>query len=467
MVARIRVPLTAFERALAAQGDRALADRLLRALGGTAPAIQTTPGWAKQSDRKIGTSHRFVCQGEGKNAEEAMSTARGFCEDKICKLCGVEVESVVQSKETLTGVELSRQVVERCRRVRTRPVKVVRQSLDCPRGGKCYAWVEIEYPKTQQVQECRAYADEQFADPAECERLIERFKKTRGYSALSFRARINLLERAQGACADIDVRPTPLLNALSEKLRRGMNTFTDEEGRVPRYLSSHWIAPHPPLWSAYEESTTFTGKIELLLGYLRSKPPILDVIEASSQPVEQLDTDEGFRSLLALLRTTPVDHGYDRSSVHFFALDRVRSLHRANMFKQPLDGLWAVMADKYGPSALDGWDQLSAMVWLAGADERITAPEWDLLTKVPRWWARAAQIMLEVEDHGRAGTRRRRFEAVLGRAPDGSKSRASTFDGAGCASGSADFAIHLGRRERPAGARAGGDILIRQTEGPL
>lgn len=52
-----------------------------------------------------------MCQGEGPTDDAALAAAHGICNDKVCRLCGVEVESVVQTKETLKGVVMKRKVV--------------------------------------------------------------------------------------------------------------------------------------------------------------------------------------------------------------------------------------------------------------------------------------------------------------------------------------------------------------------
>src|ERR1700759_5137415 len=76
------------------------------------------PSWAGKSDSSDEKGNLFICSGEGKNEQDALDSALALCNDKICKLCGVEVESPTTTSETLKGVDLSRKVVERCRRVR-------------------------------------------------------------------------------------------------------------------------------------------------------------------------------------------------------------------------------------------------------------------------------------------------------------------------------------------------------------
>ena len=409
VVARVGVPLAAVRARLIQRGESRLAARLADIFASVTPP-------SVDDGEQTESGFRFVCQGEGKTAADAMTAARAFCEDKICRLCGVEVESVVSSRETLTEVEVSRAVVERCRRIRTTPLKIVSQSLDCPRSGSCVSRIEVTYEKAQRDRECRRYADERFDDPDQCEALITQFSETRGYAAASFRTRVDLLEQAIAACARIDVRPTPLLNALDERLRRGMQTFTDDRGRAPRYLSAYWLAPHPETMRALDTATTFVAKIELLLQYLRTKPPVLDVIEASLRPDDVLDSVAGFEELLTLLVRTGPDHGYGVSGVHFFALDQIRQKHRRRSFDQPLGPLWDVIVKHYPGDALSQWNRVVGLTWLAMVDEHITDEEWAYFSESSRWGSRAAQMLLAVDDHGGRHTRVERFRGALARA---------------------------------------------------
>ena len=91
---------------------------LIIILASAAPPAAAKPGWADKADSADAAGHLFTCEGQGAVEEDALATAQGICNDKICKVCGVEVESVTETRETLTGVDLLRKVVERCRRVR-------------------------------------------------------------------------------------------------------------------------------------------------------------------------------------------------------------------------------------------------------------------------------------------------------------------------------------------------------------
>lgn len=380
--------------------------------GDNAPALAgNAPSWAQEGNSTTADGYRFVCQGEGRTPEQATQTAKAFCEDEICQLCGVEVESVVTSKETLTGVEASREVVERCRRVRSEPARVLRQSMDCPFADSCIAWIEIEYSNEQKESECKAFGDENFDDPGLCEKAIEDFKGTTGYDAASFRRRVAHLETAKTACANIDVRPTPLLNALSKKLDLGMATWFPG---APRYLANYWLASYAPLFAEGAETTTFVGRIELYLAYLRTKVVVMDAIEASLAPPEILDTEEGLAKLVALLKRTPKDLGYGVQDAHFFALDQLKQMDRKKFLSQRMAPIWGLFSGLYEPSELGEWSKLTAMIWLMRYDRIISDAEWRYTQGFSRF-ARVASELFEVEDHGAKGKRNSRFRDALKR----------------------------------------------------
>src|SRR5450432_2725464 len=114
----LRAPLVAWLLVAAAACASAPADK---PAGTARPAPMSAsggPAWAQTGDQASADGNIFVCQGEGATEEAALAAAHAICNDKVCKLCGVEVESVVQTTETLKGVSMQRKVVERCRRFR-------------------------------------------------------------------------------------------------------------------------------------------------------------------------------------------------------------------------------------------------------------------------------------------------------------------------------------------------------------
>jgi hypothetical protein len=377
-----------------------------------APVSDNAPGWARAGDSETGDGHRFICEAQASSEDEALSAANGICDSKICQLCGVEVESVVRTEETLTGVEFSRQVVERCRRVRKADTAPERKMVDCGPNG-CTAWIQVFYSKEAQESECSRFSDENFADPAACQNTIEAFKNVAGYSAASFRERVKLIDDAISQCAEIDVRPTPLMGSLDKKLKVGMSTF--REGRLPRYLKSYWLADYGPMWQTYEESDRFVERLRMLRKYLAHKVLIMDVIEASTVDAEQLDTPEGLAALMKVMGNVSRDEAFGTQHVHMFALAVLGSMHRAGQLTVDTGALNSFIRGTYPADAAANWNQFMDVVKLFHFDGQIDQEEWDYILGV-RDWKRGASELLNNPNHGASGTRMKRFQQALERA---------------------------------------------------
>ena len=49
-----------------------------------------------------------MCQGEGRTDDAALTAAYGICNDEVCRLCGVEVESVGSENAIAPDLPLAR-----------------------------------------------------------------------------------------------------------------------------------------------------------------------------------------------------------------------------------------------------------------------------------------------------------------------------------------------------------------------
>ncbi|MEO8183522.1 MAG: hypothetical protein ABI895_32210 [Deltaproteobacteria bacterium] len=418
---RLTVALAAVALAAVACGGTAL-----QATGGAGPG-SGGPGWIASGDRADAHGSTFVCQGEGSTEEEALTTARGICNDKVCRLCGVEVESVVQTTETLKGVSMQRKVVERCRQFRKAPLAVEHKSTDCGPSG-CTAWLGVSFSKEQEKAECTAYSSEHFADSGECERLIEEFRSSIGRTAASLRARTQLLDAALGACAGIDVRPTPLLDALQEKLRVGMTVFefTPEQQQARteepffdttwyksrtdmmehRGATDFYLTTYGPLQQEFRETKTLVARIQLVRDYVYNRALVFDVIEATG--AADLDSARGIARLLATLQAAPPGVQYGSGDVHFYCMYTLRDL-AADI--NPINEFYR---RSYPPQSLY-WNHGIPLAALMAKDGRVDKVEWAYIFDLHR--AHSCEVclqqLLRAPDHGGRGVREERFTAVL------------------------------------------------------
>jgi hypothetical protein len=396
----------------------------------TASPIATAssgPDWYRAGDQSTGEGNVFVCQGEGITEEAALAAAHGICNDKACKLCGIEVESVVQTTETLKGVEMKRKVVERCRRFRKGEPKVVHKSSDCGRSG-CVTWLAVELGKEDEKRECAVYASEHFADPAECQRLIESFRNTRGRTAESFRVRTRLLDEALAACKDIDVRPTPLVDALHAQLFAGMDVFEftpgRQQGRLEEpFFDSTWyhsrdemmrdrgvedwyLTTYAPLRQQIKETPSLAGRIQLVRDYVHNRSLVFDVIEALH--AEDRDAPAGTARILAALRAAPLGGQYGSTDVHLGAIHSLRDL-RGDIAK--LTGFYR---DAYRPEDLY-WNHGIPLAALFAKDRRIEEAEWQYIFRLHQSHPCPVCMgyLVEAPDHGGLQVRDQRFFAWL------------------------------------------------------
>ncbi len=398
----------------------------LSATGGAGPR-SGGPGWIASGDRADAHGSTFVCQGEGSTEEEALTTAQGICNDKVCRLCGVEVESVVQTTETLKGVSMQRKVVERCRQFRKTPLAVEHKSTDCGPNG-CSAWLGVSFTKEQEKAECTAYSSEHFADSGECERLIEEFRRSVGRTATSLRTRTQLLDAALGACAGIDVRPTPLLDALQEKLRVGMTVFeftpelqqarTEEpffdttwyKSRTDmmehREATDFYLTTYGLLQQEFRETKTLVARIQLVRDYVYNRALVFDVIEATG--AEDLDSARGIARLLAALEAAPPGVQYGTGDVHFYCLHTLRDL-AADI--NPINEFYR---RSYPPQSLY-WNHGIPLAALMTKDRLVDEADWAYIFDLHRAHPCVVclQQLLRTPDHGGAGVREARFNAVL------------------------------------------------------
>ena len=279
------------------------------------------PSWAGKGDRADDHGHVFVCAGEGKNENDALASALGICSDKVCKVCGVEVISTLNTKETLTGIDVQHEVVERCRRVRKREPKIDYKSVDCGPDG-CKAWVQVTYSKEDEQAECPRYSDEKFADPERCEKEIDAFANIPGYSAESFAKRRALLDAALGDCKEIDVRPTPAIMALDAKLGAGQEAF---EPSVSQAIE--WLRAPKGLRKQISESKTLVERIQLVRDYVADRFFVFSIYDAVRAP--DMDTPAGVQRLLHALGAYAPGVRYGAADdVHIaflFKLDKVKS----------------------------------------------------------------------------------------------------------------------------------------------
>ncbi|HUJ24386.1 MAG TPA: hypothetical protein VLW85_00095 [Myxococcales bacterium] len=409
--------------------------------------VLLAPVWAQRADTADASGHVFTCEGQGSSEDDALAAAQGICNDKICKVCGVEVESITETRETLTGVDLQRKVVERCRRVRKADTKLRAKSVDCDPAGGCTAWVQIFYSADDQKQECNAYTKEDFTDPAECEKDVQAFRVIEGHAADAFRARADALNRAMIHCAKIDVRPTPALLALDEKIKAGLaqfewtqhvkETFGDDEYR-PVY--GWWLGYDEKLHAQIAESKLLIARLELARDYVANRALVFDVIEALD--AKDADSPPGVLRIRDALLKAPVGKQYGtRWDIHFSAAG---AIYRWKSDTTPLD---EAMRKLYRPDDpdVDAWSAAK----LFAQKGRVTAADWDWVFAAHKahYCGVCVRTLLQVPQH-EGGSRVDRALAAVATIPPDKRNPAYAYWDL-ISYGSTDLALDLEPRIPP------------------
>lgn len=324
-------------------------------------------------DQVTDDGHVFVCEARAGSDGEALDAAQAACSDKICRVCGVEVESTFIATESLKGVDVKRTIVERCQRVRSGGLTIKRKSSDCGNDG-CTTRITVLFSKADERAECKSYTDGNFTDPSACEADIEAFRRVSGQTSASMLERRGHLQSALIHCAKIDVRPTPLIMALNEKLLAGMDAFEftperqealvrrgeardremrgflarvdagerdrgtiggredavrsqqqwdhsrEEILRQDTELVDRWLVTYAPLRAQIAETKILTDRIRLVLDYVINKQYVLAVIEAGGAP---LIAPGGVKTLFEAMKQAPRGQQYGAENIHFWALDEI------------------------------------------------------------------------------------------------------------------------------------------------
>jgi hypothetical protein len=377
------------------------------------------PSWARAGDEKTDEGSLFVCEGAGADEAQATEAARAICSAKICELCGVEVKSTIETRETLEKVDVERKVVETCRRVRKSEEQVRYRQAGCgPRG--CTAWLQVYFGAEDEARECRAYADGNFADSTQCEQLIEQFRNTPDRTAQSFATRAELLSRAIVACAEIDVRPTPKLTALDEILWQGV-VSPRAEPRPRRQIDKAQpmaerlralAANTADAWKldyaerAYGgidrqpllESKIFVDRIAIIRDAMVGYQSIMSAMEAVVDAEQSPDAAHDAALVRALRGLKPVAGKSSPEQVLAWAADEI-SRNRATL-KQP--GIKAYFMEVYPASPHAVADALMrAMV----SDQRASEEEWQFVSKQMSACVRCATTLLDMPEHGGESSR--------------------------------------------------------------
>lgn len=384
------------------------------------------PAWAREGDRQTSEGRVFVCEGEGATEDEAFTAATGICNAKICELCGVEVKAVTETTETLTGVEMQRKVMETCRRVRKAPDQVQYKQSGCGPEG-CRSWVQLLYTPEAEASECKAYAEGNFADPEQCERLIEDFRSVPHLTAAAFWRRKELLDQAIIACADIDVRPTPRIQALDEVLWQGVISPKATYAQLERPPKSAPVAEQtrfhfesrreqsrvgmaktfyrPIDRQGLLETKFLVDRITTIRDFMANRALVYDLLEARADIAG--DPQRPPNDFIDKFLAAPKEPTYGTPNVHYYIVEYLYG--ELPQFQVPVR---EAMAKLYPPQHRSS-REMDVMVSFYARDRTVTKEEWSEVWAYPK--SLRYKRLLDQPNHGSPAIREERYLAAVER----------------------------------------------------
>jgi hypothetical protein len=401
----------------------------------SAPVAANAPEWARAGDQKDSGGSLFVCEGAGPDEEQAQRAALAACSAKICELCGVEVKATVETKETLTKVDITRKVVETCRRVRKTGEEIRYKQSACGPGG-CTSWLQVFFSAEAAARECKAYADGNYADSGQCEKLIEQFRNTPGLDAASFRTRVALLDQAIIACAEIDVRPTPKLTAMDEILWQGVlspshlpwqparddakqplagRVRVAQANRVQEFArESQSFVYHGMDRQPLLETKVFVDRLARVRDAMRAYGSIMAVLEGLAAARYSAEPNPDTSALVKAMREVIGFGEFDRRRMHTW----VRNILADS--KRDYPAVKDFLVQTYPPPW--SWRDASVFAKLFAADDKVTDQEWSMMMQGEPCADCLGQLV-GAREHGGDGKRLQRIALAVTKVAGAAKTR--------------------------------------------
>ncbi len=300
------------------------------------PEGMTIPPWAQSGDTSNEAGFSFVCHGRSDDEAKAQALAQARCNEKLCRLFGVQITARTSVRENLEGISAESEVTEQCERVRVSGRETRNKSSECS-DGSCVYWLRQTYPK-------RAYQEEKlrlerpsvvrqevviqegertYQDPAACQTALTRYSEVLGLSARDYVRRANELETALETCQGIDSRDSGLFISLNLLLTENLWSFVFAEGRGSSARS--YYAAVPKDWGKRLETERFlTTRIQMVLEVVRAAifpMKLLDATEANTQKdTSQSEFDALIREVVEHpMNDTPIAATH-ASNVHLIVL---------------------------------------------------------------------------------------------------------------------------------------------------
>jgi hypothetical protein len=308
------------------------------------PADVSRPPWAKTGDRTSDTGFEFVCHGLAKDEKTARALAQARCNEKLCRLFGVQISAKTKVVENLDGVTAESEVSEQCANVRVVGRETRYQGGECGPHG-CVQWILQNYPRAAfeeeklrldkptviQQQVVIQEGSKLYRDPAACEASLRAYGAVKGQDATAFEQRRQPLQRAMQVCQGIDGRDSGLFTSLNNLLTTPLSTFSVESDlRNDRPVNVRFaFTIATPEWRKDLETKRFlTDRIAAVLKLVADAVVPLRLLDIRDHGGNDSTVDVAMREVVKypfVHESASPHHSYN---VHYLALSLAREKRR-------------------------------------------------------------------------------------------------------------------------------------------
>lgn len=278
----------------------------------------SAPDWAVAGDAEADDGFSFVCQARAEDERKAEALAKARCNEKLCRLFGVQISARTTVTENLNELSAESVVSEQCADVRAVGRKTTNKSSECTDDG-CIYWLKQTYPRTAYDAEVERQkeptvirqevvvqeGDVRYRDPAACEQSLRKYAAVEGLGGAAYQARLTHLNAALQSCQGIDGRDSGLFASLNLLLTKPLGGIVFPEGRGADLRGVY--AAVPAGWTDQLQTERFlTTRIQMLRDVVREAifpMQLIDAVESRQGTV----SDAAFEELVRRAMKVPLD----------------------------------------------------------------------------------------------------------------------------------------------------------------
>jgi hypothetical protein len=424
----LRTPLADLLATLRARWDRLADLGEARTGDDLLPAGVFTPSWAKAGDRQTDAAFEMVCHGLAENSKTARALAQARCNEKLCRMFGVQITARSKVVENLDGVKAESEVSEQCAEVRVVARQTREHAGECgPRG--CVEWILQTYPRSAYEEEKKRLdkptiirqqvvikeGDKTYRDPAACEASLRAYGAVKGLAAPAFEQRAQHLGKALHVCQDIDSRDSGLFTSLDRLLTLPLASFAggvDDRSRETVGVRGSYAFAGKEWIDSLQTQRFITDRITSVLGLVTDAITPMRLFDLAREGGDAAAVDAVVREVVKIPFSITPTSAHHRASIHLIAIDELTA--RGIPYSRRYADFLVQGAEKTRLTCTEaGRDVLEYL----GADHEWSEREWQVgLTLLRATPENLVHICLSAlfNKQPHTGTRERRLDQIIG-----------------------------------------------------